>query len=219
MNKKEQKKSGKRIKIHKDPYGEWELFAKSMITINPGLTVLVGCNGSGKTTIMRTISRYLREKDVPYIEFNNLSDGGQRIASRSIFYGDVTTAASAMCSSEGERINIALNDFIRSLGRFVNRNRGMKEIWVLIDALDSGYSIDNIVEFKEFVKDTLFTDTKDQDVYVVVTCNQYEVAEGEDCIDVQSCEHVKIGTYEEYREFILETRKKKDEKIATVGEE
>ena len=219
MNEKEQKKSGKRIKVYKDPYGERELFAKSMITINPGLTVLVGCNGSGKTTIMRAISSYLRKKDIPYIEFNNLSDGGQRVASKSLFLGDVTTAASAMCSSEGERINIALNDFIRSLGRFVNRNRDRKEIWVLIDALDSGYSIDNIVEFKEFVKDTLFADTKDQDVYVVVTGNQYEVAEGEDCIDVQSCEHVKFGTYEEYREFILNTRKRKDEEIAAASEE
>ena len=41
----------KAFKIPKDPCREGDiLYKKSSITIEPGLTVLVGCNGCGKTT-------------------------------------------------------------------------------------------------------------------------------------------------------------------------
>ena len=40
------------FKLNKDPYDTCEiLFKKKEVEIMPGVTVLVGCNGTGKTTL------------------------------------------------------------------------------------------------------------------------------------------------------------------------
>ena len=50
------------FKLHQDPHGTGEkLFKRKKITINPGVTVLVGCNGAGKTTLLRSIETQLVE--------------------------------------------------------------------------------------------------------------------------------------------------------------
>ena len=39
--------------VDKDYYGtDYDMFKKSKITIDSGVTVLVGCNGAGKTTLL-----------------------------------------------------------------------------------------------------------------------------------------------------------------------
>lgn len=46
----------KEFQLKKDYYDErYELYKKETITINPGITVLVGCNGTGKTTLIHQI--------------------------------------------------------------------------------------------------------------------------------------------------------------------
>lgn len=53
------------------------------MTINPGVTVLVGCNGIGKTTFLRQLRNKLKKSDIPYIEYDNLHDGGNNSVSEA----------------------------------------------------------------------------------------------------------------------------------------
>ena len=194
------------IALDTKPYDYRKLFLKKSITFDPGITVLVGCNGSGKTTVLDYVKRTLKKENVPFLEFNNLSDGGQQVASRSLFYGRTSMAAAAMVSSEGERINLALGEFIANLGGFVRKNRNSDELWLLFDAMDSGLSIDNIEEMKGFFKEVLFPDTEGQDLYVIMPGNQYSLAEGENYIDVRTGKTVRFSSYEDYKKFILKSR-------------
>ena len=102
------------LKLEKDPYDTCEsLFKKQNIEFSQGVTVLVGCNGSGKTTMLNTIKRRLNHMDMPEylcIRYDNVKDGGSSAKSRAGFYGDFTTLATAMCSSEGEEITIHLGN-------------------------------------------------------------------------------------------------------------
>ena len=46
----------RRFKIERDCYEDKNyLYKKGHVTFQPGLTVLVGCNGCGKTTLMKQL--------------------------------------------------------------------------------------------------------------------------------------------------------------------
>ena len=201
----------RKIKIDRNPYDDRVLFKKTALLFLPGITVLVGCNGAGKTTVLQYIKETLKKENVPYIEFDNLRNGGQQITERAMFLGEVEVAAAAIVSSEGERINIALNHFVAEIGRFIRKHREDKEIWMLFDALDSGLSVDNVEEIKDFLKTVLLPDKRGQDVYIVMSGNQYSVAEGERCLDVQTGQDIQFESYEDYKAFILHSREIKDQ--------
>lgn len=207
----------KTIKLDTNPYDDRKLFGRKTVEFNPGITVLVGCNGAGKTTVFNYIEDALRKENIPFLRYDNVRDGGIRVADKAMFNSNMELAASVMVSSEGERISLAVGQFIGETGAFVKRNRGAKELWLLFDAMDSGWSIDNIEETKDFFKDVLLHDTRNQDVYIVISGNQYAVAEGEDCIDVQTSKHIRFKSYDDYRKYVLDSRNKKDRSIEKVG--
>ena len=86
-----------------------------------------------------------------------------------------------------------------------------KERWLLLDAIDSGYSIDNVVEVKNVLK-LIINNFKlnGYNLFIVTSANEYELANGEDCFDVNVGEYVKFKDYEDFKEFILKSREKKD---------
>ena len=51
------------FKIFKDYYGDGNLYKKDCIDIEEGLTILVGCNGSGKTTMINQMKDQLRKNE------------------------------------------------------------------------------------------------------------------------------------------------------------
>ena len=142
-------------------------------------------------------------------------------------------AATAYCSSEGENISLNLNKLAGNLGEFIQTGRvvtkfsrladamsgrGKKEItsnerWILLDAMDSGYSIDDVIEMKEFF-DLVLEDGKKSgvEVYIVISSNGYELACQSDCFDVTAGKYIRFESYEEYKKFILKTREKKDKR-------
>ena len=199
------------FQITRDPYEEKEyLYAKKNIELKPGITVLVGCNGAGKSTLLRMLKRKLEQENVPclYYDSNSAVDGA---AGEAVMRNDFQTVASMMMGSEGEKIKTRAATFASNLGYFALRQHaGAKELWILIDSIDSGFSIDNIIDLKRDLFGTVLDSTKGKDVYIVVSANSYEMAAGEQCYDVQSCKYRAFSGYNTYRNFVLKSREKRD---------
>ena len=84
------------------------------------------------------------------------------------------------------------------------------EIWIFMDATDSGLDINNIIKIKEELFSTVLDDKRlvGKDIYIVVTTNSYEYTTsfGEhktDCISVKDCEHITFSDYQDYKEYII----------------
>ncbi len=201
-----------RFEIIKEPFDKGtKIFKRKFITVEPGVTVLVGCNGAGKTTMLRQIENQLKKKNKKYLHFDNHSQGDHFAMDRYGFEENFNVLATMFCSSEGERIMVVLGEQAAKIGRIARNSRG-EDIYILMDAVDSGFSIDNVCELKEYLFQTVLEDHSDGDVYIICTANSYEMARGEDCIDVESCTHRRFKDYEEYRDFVIESRRVKNER-------
>ena len=87
----------RKIKLYQDYYGEDEkLYEKRSVTFDEGVTVLVGCNGSGKTTMLYQIKDNLRENKIPFISFDNLRDGGSNARASAGFREDFSFLSTSM---------------------------------------------------------------------------------------------------------------------------
>lgn len=225
--------------VEKDYYDSgFELYKKKTMTINEGVTVFVGCNGSGKTTLLRHIEENLKREKIPVIKFDNLVDGGSKAVSAAAFYEDYSFVANSFCSSEGEnilmnvgRLATKLRAFIQTGESISDRDRfargfakaiwgdeaeGQTEVpnerWILLDAVDSGLSIDNVVDLKEGLFEAIMEDKGNSSVYIIVTANGYEMARNENCFDVYNGKYVKFKDYEDYRQFVLKSKEIKEKR-------
>ena len=202
-----------KIKLIRDYYNEKEyLYDRTSIDLKPGFTVLVGCNGSGKSTMIRQIKHYCEENDIPVFLYDNYKNDNASNWDKWLNDGNIDFLTTSIVSSEGERIMINLNDIASQLGKFVQKNKGHKELVILFDAIDSGFSIDNVIDFKESLIEFIIDDCERDGVtlYIVAASNAYELARGEQCLNVQTCKYVTIKTYERYRNIVLITKEKKD---------
>ena len=232
----------RKFELERDYYDEgFNLYKKKTIIIKPGVTVLVGCNGIGKSTLLRQIKDNLKKENIPYITFDNLKDGGSNSISEASFYGNFGFMATAMCSSEGENIvmnicNLAarLREFVdkgedpkerkhiqlaRSIaqinGEKIEESEIPKERWILLDAVDSGLSVDNIVDIKEQLFKTILEYNYGNEIYIVISANEYEMAPGEQCFDVYNGKYITFKDYEEYRDMVLQSKKWKYQRSET----
>lgn len=192
------------------------LYRKANIEINPGLTVLVGCNGSGKTTLIQQLKRLLDKEKITYTSFNNLFDGGENARSWAGYTGDFSFLVTAVMSSEGENILMNIGNYSTKIGKAVTNvlTKENKELWVFFDATDSGLSIDGIKEIKNELFPIIEEDCKRNNIelYIVVSTNAYEFANGEQCFDVYNCNYRIFENYDEYSEFICKSREIKDKR-------
>lgn len=232
----------RKIKTWRDPYDQgWSTCRPKEIQLNPGVTILVGCNGAGKTTLLQNIKEELETEHVPFVCYDNVHNGGSNSISEASFYGDMSLMATMITSSEGELININVGKMCSKLRRFIAtgedakqaKHKGLekafreaagieeepepiipRERWILLDAADSGYSIDNVVELKQIFeymqKDAISAGV---DIYIVVSANAYELARGENCFDVMSGNYLTFNDYEDYRKFILKSSEKKSKRF------
>lgn len=230
----EKQMAGRIINTWRDPYDlGFSTCWPKQITIQPGLTVLVGCNGSGKTTLINNIKSELSNNNIPYYLYNNLSDGGSHFLNEAMWNNDFSLAATSFCSSEGENITININHRFSKLkefmieGRIQNKSTRLadifrnspyeipktKERWVLLDAVDSGYSIDNVIDIKHIFAELIqsFADNG-YELFIVVAANEFELACNTPCMDVTNGKYISFETYDQFRKFIIESRKKKDKR-------
>lgn len=229
------------IKTWRDPYDRgWSLTKPKEIFIKSGLTVLVGCNGAGKTTLLNNIEEQLKREKVPCYSYNNLHEGGSNSIGSALFNENTSLAAFLMTASEGEQIqenfgtmlenvrefmqtgkintkeNRILNAFQSLLDSKENEDNGselINERWLLLDAIDSGLSVDAVVSVVD-VLNLILDDAKriGRKLFIVITANEYELCRGNKCFDVNSGQYIEFKDYEDYRKFILKSRKKKDKR-------
>lgn len=230
----------RQIQLIKDYYNQgFNLYKKKTIEINSGVTVLVGCNGIGKTTLLHQIRDNLKKDNIPYVMFDNLHAGGSNSISEAGFLGNFRFMATAMQSSEGENIVMNMGNLAARLGKFVKDGEDPKEKkytklarsiaaldgeelpneleipnerWILLDAVDSGLSVDNIVDIKEQLFKTILEYNFGNEIYIVISANEYEMARGEHCFDVYNGDYLTFKDYEDYRNFVLESKKEKNQR-------
>lgn len=202
------------FKLDREPFCKGErLFEQTKVTIEPGVTVLVGCNGTGKTTLLRHyIAPQLQKAKVPFIEYDNLLDGGNSAKQWALDTNNIGRLISLAQGSEGEQIVINIGAVAGKMGRFAQDHKGSSEMWFLFDAIDSGLSIDNVQDVKEQLFRTVIDRNPGTDVYIVVSANAYEMAGGEKCLDVRGCRYRAFKTYDSFRKFILKSRELKNKR-------
>lgn len=80
---------------------------------------MVGCNGSGKSTMLENIKEELHKEKIPMFFYNNEYDGGSNSIGESVFLGDINFAATAWTSSEGENITLNLSKIASKWRNFI----------------------------------------------------------------------------------------------------
>lgn len=211
-------KRGRTFNINKDPNClGFHMYKKSRITIREGLTILVGPNGMGKSTFIKELKRKLDKLDMPTYVYDNQHQGGNTAMQGFLNRGNIESLAAMATSSEGEKILVNMQTIAKEMGSFVRKNINDcmindKELWIFVDALDSGFSIDNIIDVKKYLFKTIIKDceSKEVPVYIICSANSYEMCNGEYCFDVYNGNYVTFNNYEEYKEFILAQKDIKD---------
>lgn len=192
-----------KIKFPTKPYDTKRILQDSY-EFKTGVNVLVGKNGIGKSTLLRLLADSLIKKEIPFIVYNNLVDGGDNAMSLALNKGQMSMLRSLALHSEGEQISTNLGYFANKVGRFVHENRKSNQRWILLDAVDSGLSINNINELKSLFK-LIKQDCKKNgiDVYIIAAANTFALAKDEACICVRSGQDMKFTNYEDFENFIL----------------
>ena len=220
------------INTWRDPYDAGFTTTKpKQVSFQPGLTVLVGCNGAGKSTLLMNIKEEVAEQKLPCHSYDNLVDGGNHLGAILGGYGEEGDDL-AFTSSEGEEIkgNISresrLYKSFLELGYYNNRDYKLRRIFkdkdedekiisnvriLLFDAVDSGMSVDAVIEIKALF-DTMMQDAAKMgiELYLIISANEYELARGSQCFDVNTGKYLTFADYEEYRDFIIKSRMKKE---------
>lgn len=225
-----------KIDTWRDPYDAgFSSTRPKQIDIKPGLTVLVGCNGAGKTTLIKNIEAHCVKNNVPCLRYDNLTDGGHNALSAALYHNRLDDCAMLCSASEGEAIKFNIGAISDSFREFIEdghdlRTRHFDDIFsdkkhispctdervILFDAIDSGLSIDSIVEIK-----LLFNNVLDECshlgkvVYIVAAANGFELPRDSDCFDVNAGKYTRFSNYEDYRKFIITSRQRKEKRIQT----
>ena len=134
-----------RIKIN-DDFG---IHSGFFLNLKPGYTPLVGPNGAGKTTLLRQLREYANGHDIMVFDYSNLVHGGGNAMDKYLWSGNMELLAISATSSEGERIAMNFGQAVSRLGAAVREAKQQKkELFILLDALDSGSSIDRMREIR-----------------------------------------------------------------------
>lgn len=226
--------------LERCPYEKGDIiFLKGSVEIPEGLTVITGCNGSGKSTLLYDIEKKFKGNDDWYIvTYREKEDGRGNSMSSYIFMGDYRAVASVFGASEGEAVfrNYA-NKVYQEISTFRDikiptgnleenaplrykyiRMGKAKNLLVILDGIDSGVSLDMTIDIKNFlhtILEDLHTRIPEIPVYILVSSNSWEFCEGERCLDARSLKFREFSSYEEYRKYILDSRKKKEHRLDT----
>lgn len=204
----------------------------------------VGCNGIGKSTLIGQICQD-NDTSLCHFAYNLLDDhNGQSFFVRlfsgqteegkepNTFYLPIDRQSSAWGVGDNALLEKSISCFM-STGESLAHNLGPclaivrkelprlkgKEIYILLDDLDVGVSIDAIADERRVI-DLIARDLEANGTRyaICVAANNYELARGLECISCVDLSPTSFASYDEYRDFILSTRRWKDARDARNDE-
>lgn len=173
-----------------------------VLELKPGVMCLVGPNGAGKTTLLAQLREYANKHGIKVLQYSNFADGKYEDY-RYLEFNTRLFVQSAF-SSEGEKVALHFSEKLAKIGVIVRESAQTGQpAFILLDALDSGSSIDRARDLYELFK-MIDDDIKSgAEVYVVVAINQYELAKSPlRCVDCRTGKEVRFSCYDEYAEYI-----------------
>lgn len=227
---------GRLFNIHnKNYYAENQvLYKKNKIFIpENSVSCLVGCNGIGKSTVIRQMIhdnenclsktawdlqeshsfslRGLFEELPKREDFDEFYMNGNKNSSfgysdDDFLKNDISTA---WCSTGEANLRVA-GPVFSILGQETKLLAG-KRLFVFLDDLDVGVSIDYLREVVSAIK-TMEKVMSERGIkfYIILTANSYELAKHFNCIDSVSFKPVKFKDYEDYADYVVKTREYKN---------
>lgn len=195
---------------------------------------LVGCNGVGKSTILHqmihdndnSLDKTAYDLKTDYGLFINLYDEKNK-NEYDDFYILINKNTKLYTNEDERMLNKLLGSFISTgeqnvhsiLPNIVKTIESLntleklesKNLYIMIDDLDVGVSIDVLIELAKII-DKLELKLKKLNVnyYIVITANSYELARRFKCIDVINMKEISFKDYDDYVNYVSETRKYKD---------
>lgn len=175
----------------------WKLYKNTKLKINPGITILFGKNGSGKTYCLNQIRN--KYKDA-------LSLDMVKETANDLIYMDNKDIVKWINASEGQRIYDNLGYYSKIIGQYVKDCfENKKEPIILVDGCDSGVSPDLIKVMKDFFN-LIDNDIKKSNLigYIIISSNNYELIKDLDCIFIETLEKCKFNSKnpEDYNRWI-----------------
>lgn len=197
--------------------------------INPGITMLIGPNGSGKTTALSQLRSLFSTEDDLVKKWNTIeiNDSIRNLYSSYLYdnvYEETFTkstwgatdhidrVAQTFENSEGQNMYDYLYYKINEIGQAVTKaiKNNKKGIFLLFDGLDSGLSLDVINTIRKSVLEFIIETEKKRsnlEVYIICSANSYEFCNNYDCIDVTNQKHITFTNYEDYEKYFVKEDK------------
>lgn len=203
------------VQVSTKPFDNFVLYKNKKFDILPGVTSLVGCNGSGKSTfIEHFLIPYLNKHDIEHIDWNDRQKGGYTLMDKFLnFDNNIEGLAAMALSSEGERIVHGISEVLPKIGHKV-RNSGGKPLVVTFDAIDSGMSVDEIIEIRDLCFDVILPDAEKYGtlLFIVIAANNYEWCNDPRIhnINITTGNPIEIKSYDDFKDAILKSRATKD---------
>ena len=198
------------------PFKGWyEAHRKFTVTFTPGVTTLVGRNGSGKSSMIHEILTYAKSNKLPILYYESHEMGNRSISSFMIG-GSLEETGNYYNSSEGERIIVSLSYRIGQIKQFLNEHQDDEIVFVLFDALDSGLSINMIRDLQEVFG---FMINDYPNLFIVNAANNYEFTKNSRCIIAKNGRDIEFKNYDDFVKFIMKKPPIKKKKTTSENED
>ncbi len=182
-----------------------KLYENTDLKIEPGINILIGNNGAGKTYCLSQIKNKYKHA--------LLIDIVDETKKNTVEIQPDVDIGRWFCASEGQRVYDNLERLSGTVGAYITacKKKNVNPI-VLIDGADSGVSTDLIQIIRSFlilVKDDC--DTNKMEAYIICTANNYELVYDFNSIWITNLKRYKFklsdrNSYYEFRELYLDNK-------------